>query len=72
MHSKLKHVDTKYHLLRGHVQEGDIIMEYVKTNDNVADFLTKLVSQHLLTWTQQHLGMANVAPLVRSVGEGES
>ncbi|SAM61279.1 uncharacterized protein UBRO_20411 [Ustilago bromivora] len=72
MHSKLKHVDTKYHLLRDHVQEGDIVMEYVKTNDNVADFLTKPVSQHLLTWTQQHLGMANVAPLVHSVGEGES
>ncbi|SPC64632.1 uncharacterized protein UHOD_11970 [Ustilago sp. UG-2017b] len=72
MHSKLKHIDTKYHLLCDHVQEGDIAMEYIKTDNNVADFLTKPVSQHLLTHTRQHLGMTNVAPLICSVGEGES
>ncbi|SOV04212.1 uncharacterized protein UDID_17029 [Ustilago sp. UG-2017a] len=57
MHLKLKHIDTKYHLLCGHVQKGNIVMPYVKTNNNVANFLTKLVSQNLLAHTQHCLGM---------------
>ena len=72
MHSKLKHVDTKYHLLRNHVQGGDISMQYVNIDYNVADFLTKPVSQHLLGQTRPHLGLANIEPLIRSVAEGDS
>ncbi|KAJ1041058.1 hypothetical protein NDA10_006522 [Ustilago hordei] len=51
MHTKLKHINTRYHLICDHIQEGDILMKYVKTNNNLADFLTKPVSQHLLTQT---------------------
>ncbi|SOV01823.1 uncharacterized protein UDID_18799 [Ustilago sp. UG-2017a] len=72
MHSKLKHIDTKYHLLRNHVQEGDISMQYVNTDYNVTDFLTKPVSQHLLGQTQPRLGLANIEPLICSVAEGDS
>ncbi|SOV08074.1 uncharacterized protein UDID_17277 [Ustilago sp. UG-2017a] len=52
LHSKLKHIDTKYHLIHNHILEGDIAMWYIKTEDNVADYLTKPVSQHLLACTQ--------------------
>ncbi|SAM59905.1 uncharacterized protein UBRO_20216 [Ustilago bromivora] len=51
MHSKLKHVDTKYHLIHNHIQEGDISIKYVKTNKNITDLLTKPVSQNLLAHT---------------------
>lgn len=52
VHSKLKHIDTKYHLLCNHVQEGDIAMQYIKTDNSIADFLTMPVSQHLLACTR--------------------
>ncbi|SOV07564.1 uncharacterized protein UDID_19217 [Ustilago sp. UG-2017a] len=32
--------------------EGDIAMQYIKTDNSVADFLTKTVSQHLLACTR--------------------
>ncbi|CCF53388.1 uncharacterized protein UHO2_02740 [Ustilago hordei] len=60
LHSKLKHVDTKYHLIHDHVQEGDISIRYNNTDSNIADFLTKPVSKTLLAHTQKQLGMINV------------
>ena len=72
MHLKLKHVDTKYHLLCNHVQEGDISMQYVNIDYNVVDFLTKPVSQHLLSQTRPRLGLTNIKPLICSVAEGDS
>ncbi|SAM85299.1 uncharacterized protein UBRO_20892 [Ustilago bromivora] len=40
LHSRLKHIDTKYHLFCNHIMEGDITMRYVKTEHNDADYLT--------------------------------
>ncbi|SOV09582.1 uncharacterized protein UDID_19010 [Ustilago sp. UG-2017a] len=40
-HWKLKHIDTRYHFIRDHVQEGDVAIKYVGTANNVADVLTK-------------------------------
>ncbi|SAM85251.1 uncharacterized protein UBRO_20885 [Ustilago bromivora] len=72
MHSKLKHIDTKYHLIRDHVQEDDITIRYVKMGKNIADFLTKPVPQELLARTQKQLGMIDIGPISCSVGEGDS
>ena len=40
-HWKLKHIDTRYYFVRDHVQDWDIVIEYVRTAKNVADMLTK-------------------------------
>ncbi|CCF52174.1 hypothetical protein NDA10_006772 [Ustilago hordei] len=72
LHSKLKHIDMKYHLIRHHVLEGNIVMQYIQTDDNITDYLTKLVSQQLLKCTRQHLGMANLDSSHHSVCEEES
>ncbi|SOV06061.1 uncharacterized protein UDID_19260 [Ustilago sp. UG-2017a] len=40
-HWKLKHIDTQYHFVHDHVQEGDVAIKYVGTANNVADVLTK-------------------------------
>ena len=40
-HWKLKHIDTRYYFIRDHVQDGDILIEFVGTVNNVADILTK-------------------------------
>ena len=40
-HWKLKHIDTQYHFVRDHVQEGDMEIKYVGTANNIADVLTK-------------------------------
>ena len=40
-HRKDKHIERKYHLVREIVQEGDIIVEKIAFEDNLADPCTK-------------------------------
>jgi hypothetical protein len=40
-HSRTKHIDTRHHFLRDHVAKGDIILEVVRSEDQLADILTK-------------------------------
>ncbi len=40
-HSKTKHINVAYHVVRGFVESRQIIVERVDTKDNLADTLTK-------------------------------
>jgi hypothetical protein len=40
-HKRTKHIDTHRHFLRDHVGKGDIVMEGVRTDDQLADIFTK-------------------------------
>jgi hypothetical protein len=40
-HEKSKHIDVKYHFTREKVEKGLIDVKYVRTNDQLADILTK-------------------------------
>ncbi|KAG5725581.1 Copia protein [Termitomyces sp. T112] len=41
LHSRVKHVDIKYHFLREWVASNELIVKYINTKDNVADLFTK-------------------------------
>ena len=36
-----KHIDIRYHFIRGVLNKGDITLQYCPTSDMVADILTK-------------------------------
>nr|GEU58891.1 copia protein [Tanacetum cinerariifolium] len=40
-YSRTKHIDIRHHLLRDNVQKGNISIEKVSSEDNIADILTK-------------------------------
>ena len=40
-HSRTKHIDIRYHFIRDHQMKGDITIESVGTNDQLADIFTK-------------------------------
>jgi len=40
-HQRTKHIDTKYHFVREQVKAGNIILEKIRTTDNLADLFTK-------------------------------
>ena len=44
-HDKLKSIKIKYHYMRDIVQSGAIKLEYVVTNEHIADVLTKSLSK---------------------------
>lgn len=40
MHSRTKHIDIKYHLLRDNVLKGDVKIIFIDTHDQLDDILT--------------------------------
>ena len=40
-HSKTKHIDIKYHVLREKVVEKEIKLEYINTEEQIANIFTK-------------------------------
>ena len=40
-HDRSKHIDTRYHYIRECVTKKEVQLEYVKTNDQLADIFTK-------------------------------
>ena len=40
-HSNTKHIQIRHHFLRDHVLKGNIIIDHVKTDDQLADIFTK-------------------------------
>jgi len=40
-HQRTKHIDQKYHFVREKVAAGNIILQKIKTDDNLADIFTK-------------------------------
>jgi hypothetical protein len=41
LHDRSKHIDVKFHFLRDCVEERQIVIEFVDTNRQLADILTK-------------------------------
>jgi len=40
-HARTKHIEVKHHFIRDHVQKGDISLEFIDTNHQIADIFTK-------------------------------
>ena len=40
-HSRTKHMDIRHHFLHDHVLKGDILLEFITTDKQIADILTK-------------------------------
>ena len=40
-HSRTKHIDRRHFYIREMVENGELIVPYVATDDNLADFFTK-------------------------------
>lgn len=57
LHSKAKHIEVRYHFLRDHVNNGDIIIDHVRTEAQVADIFTKALYQATYENLRSKLGM---------------
>lgn len=57
-HGSTKHIDVRYHFLRDRVALGQIVVDYVKTRENVADALTKAQGATKFAGFVDDLGMS--------------
>ena len=42
---RTKHIDTRYHMIHEHVEDGIVKIIFVKSNNNLADPFTKTVDE---------------------------
>ena len=56
-HSKAKHIPIKYHYLRELVANKKIILEYIPTQEQVADLFTKPLNRDVFEHLRQKLGV---------------
>ena len=43
-HARTKHIDVRFHFVREIIEEGKICLQKIKTADNPADMMTKVVT----------------------------
>jgi len=61
-HDRLKHIEIKYHYIKDMVQRGVVRLQYMITEEQVANVLTKPLSRMKIENLRDNLG---VVPLER-------
>ncbi|GJX91208.1 hypothetical protein Tco_0344534 [Tanacetum coccineum] len=56
-HTRTKHIEIRHHFLRDNVQKGNISIEKVSSEDNIADILTKPLKCEPFNYLRLGLGM---------------
>ncbi|GKD36311.1 copia protein [Tanacetum coccineum] len=56
-HSRTRHIEIRHHFLRDNVQKGNISIEKVSSEDNIADILTKPLKREPFNYLRLDLGM---------------
>ncbi|GJS74554.1 retrovirus-related pol polyprotein from transposon TNT 1-94 [Tanacetum coccineum] len=56
-HSRTKHIEIRHHFLRDNVQKGNISIEKVSLEDNIADILTNPLKREPFNYLRLGLGM---------------
>jgi hypothetical protein len=52
-HNRTKHINTKHHFICELVEQKKIELEYVHTNEQVADFMTKALAREKFVWCRR-------------------
>ena len=58
-HSRTKHIDTRYHFIRQCVDEKRTVVAYIKSEDQLADILTKSLRRLKFLEMREWLGIKN-------------
>eukprot|EP00253_Pinus_taeda_P020681 PITA_20681 len=59
-HDRTKHINTKYHLIRHHVEAKTIHLHHCSTNEKIADIFTEALGREKLERFRTMLGLTNI------------
>ena len=65
-HERSKHIDIKYHYIRECVENGKIQIEFVRTEEQMADLLTKALGRGKLQKQRAKIGMVEITKVHKS------
>jgi len=57
LHSRAKHIEIKHHFIRDHVPKGTIDLQFVSTDEQLADIFTKPLIEERFNYLRELLGM---------------
>ena len=63
-HDKSKHIEIRYHFIRDMMQKGAIELQYILTDDQTADVLTKPLPRVKFEYFRERLGVEENASLL--------
>jgi len=58
-HSRTKHIEIRYHFIRDHVSNGDIVLDFVPTKNQLADIFTRPLNQDRFEIIKSELGLCD-------------
>jgi hypothetical protein len=67
-HDRSKHIDTRYHYIRECVEENKIEVNYVRTDDQLADILTKSLGRLKFLEMRRRIGVQAVKTSTSCLG----
>ena len=67
-HEWSKHIEIKNHFIRDKVQEGEVKFQYIPTDEQTANILTKPLSRIKFAYLRDKLGIEEITPLDGSLG----
>ena len=56
-YSRTKHIDIRHHFLRDHISNGDISLEFIDTNNQLAYIFTKPLNEERLNFIKHDPAM---------------
>jgi hypothetical protein len=56
-HDRSKHIEIRYHYIRDMVQKGAVKLQYVATDEQTTDVLTKPLSREKFVYFRDKLGV---------------
>ena len=56
-HSRTKHIEIRYHFIREHVANDEICLDYVNTEEQLADIFTKPLNEERFCYLRGELGI---------------
>ena len=59
-HDRSKHIEIKYHNIRDMVQRGAVKLQYVVTEEQIADVLTKPLARLKYEYFRERLGVLQI------------
>ena len=63
-HSRTKHIDIRHHFLRDYVLRGDALLDFITTDKQIADILTKPLKEETFITLRRELGICDISDIL--------
>jgi hypothetical protein len=62
LHDRSKHIDIQFHFIRDCINNGILVVDFIRTGDQLADLFTKPLPRARLQELRIHSGVFSIEP----------